>query len=353
MTTPLPVYLPNLPDTDALIPYLRGIEARRRYTNFGPLESALCQGLSVLLDCQMPPAVALASSGTDALTLALRALNLRPGARVLVPALTFPATATAALAAGLTPVLTDIDSATWQLTPEIARSFTTEFDLVVPVATFGLPLPVSEWDAFSRETGIPVVFDAAGGLLHQPMPQTCIATFSLHSTKPLGLGEGGLIASHDARLISRAKKLSNFDFAHGLVNEPAGNSKLSEYHAAVGLAQLARRAEIQNQLSRVRTSYDRQLRTGWHPAGDMTSLVLALPGSARSAAHALATRKIETRAWYHPDLAEQPAFANAVRGDLTNTMALRDRLIGLPFHAFLNEADVERVCNALDTWALA
>ncbi len=343
------VYVADLPPLETLIPALRRMHETRIYSNFGPLESEFRDALARWLDSARPPIVATASSGTAALTLTLRALDLPAGGNVLIPALTFPATAAAVIAAGLQPVLADVDPTTWTMTPDIAANHRFGICAVVPVATFGVALDAVGWDAFAEAMGLPVVFDAAAGLVRQPMPERCAAIFSLHATKPLGVGEGGLVASRDADLIARVRQLSNFGFDNDLVRQPGGNAKLSEYHAAVGLAQLGRAGEIRRGLAALHRDYLTRLPASLNPAVEGAAMVVAVPGRAREVADALAGEGIETRRWYQPDLTRHPAFARCARaGDLAATASLADRLIGLPFHAFLKAEDVGRVCERLE-----
>lgn len=348
MSMPVRVYIADLPPPEAVFPALRRMEATRVYSNFGPLESEFRDALARWLDVARPPAVATASSGTAALTLALRALDLPFGGNVLIPALTFPATAAAVMAAGLRPVLTDVDPVSWTMTPGIASHHLFGICAVVPVGAFGMALDPVGWDAFAEGTGLPVVFDAAAALVRQPMPQKCAVAFSLHATKPLGVGEGGLVASRDLDLIARVRQLSNFGFDNDLVREPWGNAKLSEYHAAVGLAQLERADEVRRGIAALHGDYLARLPAPLRPAAEGSAMVVALPGEAQRVADTLAGEGIETRRWYQPDLSRHPAFARCAQaGDLAVTANLADRLIGLPFHAFLSAEDVGRVCAHL------
>src|SRR5262249_28752578 len=187
-------------------------DATHRYTNFGPLQHEFATATARLLSAQRPPATAAVSSGTAALSLALRALDLPRGSRALVPALTFPATASAAIAAGLAPVFAAVAGDSWWRTPPIAEKARGKIEVVVPVAAYGCALPVDAWDEFARRTAVPVVMDAAGAFLRQAMPQRCIVAFSFHATKTFGIGEGGLVAAHDAELVARGVRLSNLSF---------------------------------------------------------------------------------------------------------------------------------------------
>jgi len=344
------LYVPDLPGVEALTPFLRRIEAARWYTNFGPLEQEFAAEAGRLLDAQDPPQVATVSSGTAALTLALQALELPAGSRALTPALTFPATAAAILAAGLEPVLADVDPGDWSLTPQIARRWMAQVAVVVPVAAFGAGLSASAWDSFAGETGIPVVLDAAGALGNQAMPRRCAAVFSLHATKTLGVGEGGLVAAREAALVERVRRLSNFGFQGGVAAMVAGNAKLSEWHAAVGLAQLPRAEALWSAKRSLADEYRRALPDFPMQPGTPGSLVVRLPVSARQAAERLAADGIETRRWYQPDLTRHPAYARLTRaGELPATEALNDRLLGLPFHGALESTDVQEVARSLTT----
>lgn len=342
------LYVPDLPTVDDLLPLLRRMDAARWYTNFGPLEQAFADAAADLLDAEQPPHVATASSGTAGLALALQALGLPAGSRVLAPALTFPATAAAILVSGLEPLLADVDADTWTLTPDIARRWVASVSAVVPVATFGAALPAAPWDRFAEETGLPVVLDAAGALGRQQAPRRCVAVFSLHATKTLGVGEGGLVAAHDAELVERVRRLSNFGFEDSVAAAVAGNAKLSEWHAAVGLVQVARAKALWDTKQRLCEAYRRALPGIAMQAETPGNLVVRLPVSAEAVALHLAAEGIETRRWYQPDLTRHPAYERLGRaGELRATEMLHDRLLGLPFHSRLTDDDVVAVARAL------
>jgi len=342
------LYVPDLPGADDLLPFWRRIDSARRYTNFGPLEQAFAAAAAALLDAERPPSAATTSSGTAALALALQALGLPAGSRVLAPALTFPATAAAILAAGLEPLLADVDPDTWTLTPDIARRWAASVSAVVPVAAFGVALPATAWDSFAEETGLPVVLDAAGALGRQRAPRRCVAVFSLHATKTLGVGEGGLVAAYDADLVERVRRLSNFGFEDGVAAVAAGNAKLSEWHAAVGLAQIPRAQALWAAKQRLSGAYRRALPHLPMQAGTPGNLVVRLPLSAERVGDELAAEGIETRRWYQPDLTRHPAYERLPRaGELPATASLHDRLLGLPFHGWLTDEEVTVVARAL------
>lgn len=358
----IPLMRAQLPDADALLPYLRRIDAARWYTNFGPLATELEGQLARQLDAGDSPDVVCLSSGTAALELALSAMRLTAGARVLLPALTFVATATAVIRAGHVPLIGDVDAGNWLLTPDIARRMAAahRIDAVMPVATFGLAQDTAAWDRFVEDTGIPVLIDAAGAFGNQRAARHCHVAFSLHATKALAAGEGGFVATRDHALAARIRTLSNFgiDLEHGSqVFFPGGNGKLSEYHAAVALASLEQWPDIERSRRALRARYLRQLLRSCRGivlqeqavGGVYPILVVALPPGLRATEiqQALATRGIQTRQWYCPTLDRHPAFAGHCPEPLAVAPALSERLLGLPFYLDITTAQIRRVCETL------
>ncbi|WP_437884225.1 DegT/DnrJ/EryC1/StrS family aminotransferase [Pseudomonas sp. LRF_L74] len=356
--------VPELPKVEQILPYWRQIDDNRWYTNFGPLVAELEGRLSRAFSREPAQVhVVTMANGTSALQIALEGLKLRKGGQVLVPALTFVATATAIIRAGLVPLIADVDPGNWLLTPEIARACLADapFDAVMPVATYGCPQDVAAWDLFTAETGIPVVVDAAGAWGNQQVGLTTKVAFSLHATKSLGGGEGGLIASRHHAYSESVRSLSNFGIdAHsgGLVFEPGENGKMSEYHAAVALAALdgwPAIAEARRLLHRryVATLAERLPGLAFQskPADGVYSLLPVLMPEgicARAVQLQLLGQSIESRRWYCPPLHGHPAFQAYARGALPVVDQLAERLLGLPFHLGLGDEDIERVISALE-----
>jgi dTDP-4-amino-4,6-dideoxygalactose transaminase len=360
---PIPVLVPFMPQIDAVLPYLQRIDASQRYTNFGPLCLELEARFRTLLATDgKEPYVCSAANATLGLEIALIALDLKPRAQVLMPALTFVATATSALRAGCEPVFGDVDLQTWQLTPALARRYCAlhPIDCVMPVATYGTPLDIEAWDAFSRDTGIPVLIDAAGALGNQGLGKRCHIVYSLHATKAMSSVEGSMVASHDQGFIEGVRRLSNFgiDLDSGRIDIAGTNAKLSEYHAAVGLASLDVWGETQSKRREAwrqqRQMLTRQVPTLTWQQGSVghvhTLMPVLVPDSTNSSAvrPALAKCGVETRAWYCPPLPQQPAFSRCRRlGDLSATYHIGQQLVGLPFHPQLTEAQLLHVADAL------
>jgi dTDP-4-amino-4,6-dideoxygalactose transaminase len=351
-----------MPRAEDLIGLLREIDDHRWYTNFGPLAKRFEAQLAGRFLGAGPVSVASLSNCTLALELLLTACRLPAGSTILVPALTFVATGTAIRRAGHRLLVADVDPQRWILTPEIARAAAQaqRVDCVIPVTALGCPVDAEQWDAFSAQTGIPVIVDAAGAFGNQEAGRRIAVAFSLHATKTMGMGEGGFVISGDREWIERVRCLSNFgiDPSDFKVHQPGTNAKLSEYHAAVGLAAIARwpqRAVLRRNLANEYRQRLEALCSGiefqHRPVdGAYAALCGLLPAAADPAlvASRLAAEGIETRRWYYPPLNGHPAFADAgVAGNLDATMKISSRLLGLPFHLDLDSARIDKVAQTL------
>ena len=177
------------------------------------------------------------ANGTDALTIALRAVGVRPGDDVVMPSFTFYATAEAAVVAGARPVFCDIDPDTFCVTPEtVEAAMTPRTSAIVPVHLFGNVAPVAELERF----GVPVVEDAAqaAGATFEGRRAGSLgtaATFSFFPSKNLPcLGDGGAVVTDDDEVAELARRLR----FHGsedkrTFTEVGYNSRLDEMQAAV------------------------------------------------------------------------------------------------------------------------
>jgi len=363
--------VPDMPSPEELLPYLQRMHDKRQYTNNGPLLSQFeeqLKGLYSEYHPSNPISLCLVSSATQGLEILLSSMKLKAPSQILVPSLTFPASATSILRSGHRPVISDIDLNTWQLTPKIAYQMTQKhsIDAVMPVATFGTPLDSDAWDQFYLDTGIPVIFDAAGAFPFQSLPQYCAIVFSLHATKAFGIGEGGIILSTNRKQIEKCKSLTNFGFQKGHIYDLGTNAKLSEYHAAVGLAQINRwpqmilkRKQINLLFDQVADTCNSQINSQSHSGKDLPEdfspslKTYNINCDAKIILKQLAKENIFCRQWYTPLLQQQPLFQRMAANSLSsiktpNADSISQQLLGLPFHNFLNECDIKRVLTTLD-----
>lgn len=366
----IPLLVPDMPTPEELLPWLERMHRNRYYSNFGPLvrelEAEFAQRFNVGAD-----QVTTIANATLGLELVLQALNLPARSRVLVPAFTFVATATAVIRAGHVPVLADVDENTWLLTPEMARAAHADFrlDAVVSVATFGMPHDMQEWELFEHDTGLPVVIDAAGAYGSQWLQGVHgTLVFSMHTTKSLPAGEGGVVVSTRPGLAARVRQCSNFginlnpdvDVAVGTLADTGTNAKMSEFHAAIGLCSLHKweqraferrvlQADLINKLNQASGN-----NLSWQTAGQggmqmaPTLLCARLPSApARSALEQACQRaRIMTRRWYQPLLNQMPVLKTKCQLlDTPNAQMLSQTLIGLPFFLGMTQEQRQRLLS--------
>ncbi len=362
----VPVLRPLLPAADRLLPYLRRIDDARVYSNWGPLTSEFEQRLEQALQLKQGCAVS-ASSGTAALVASILAVAGRatPQRRLaIMPSFTFVATAVAAEQCGYQPFLVDVDAGDWMLHPhELAKhAARNDVGVVIPVAPFGRAVPQAPWKSFRDRTDIPVVIDAAAG--YEVLERDPSATLgevpvcvSFHATKSFAIGEGGCVLSRDAQVVRKATRALNFGFVESRDSRSASiNGKLSEYHAAVGLAEFDCWVQKKTAFAEVSTG----LRQRFTAAGlahrfvgapDVAScyslFVCADLGEADAIQRALAATGVDHRFWYGLGLHRQTHLREAARGPLPNTDALAPRIIGLPMAVDLSSDAMDRIVAAV------
>src|ERR687896_1249143 len=282
------------------------------------------------------------ANGTDALTIALRALGVGPGDEVVMPSFTFYATAEAALVIGAKPVFCDIDLETFCVTPETVRAaLTPRTKAIVPVHLFGNVAPVAEL----RELGVPVLEDAAqavgaalGGVKAGALGDA--ATFSFFPSKNLPcLGDGGAVATASDEVAERVRVLR----FHGskdksTFTEVGYNSRLDELQAAV-LRELL--PELDGWNARRREAAATYGRVG-------LGAEVALPRETSGAKHVyhLYVVRAESmpvgRGYYRVPVHRQPAIGASV--DLPATEEAARTNHALPMGIDLTEDEVRAVC---------
>lgn len=225
---------PQLPTTDKLIPYLERLDRSRTYSNFGQLNVEYQLRLTELFGA---PCVT-GSSATSLITATLMAYDLPKGSLVAMPSWTFAATAAAVMNAGYIPYFFDVQE-NGQATMSNAPHFVSAVVLVSPC---GAPMDLDALSIVQRACNIPLIIDAAAGFdafSTVCKPNNIPVIISTHATKSFGTGEGGFIACNNTELLERVRRITNFGLSPDRRIEYNGlNAKFSEYHAAVGLAEL-------------------------------------------------------------------------------------------------------------------
>jgi dTDP-4-amino-4,6-dideoxygalactose transaminase len=359
---PIAVAQPLLPPAEAIVPYLRRIDASRIYSNVGPLVRELQDRLAAKLGLPSGGVGAVANA-TLGLTLALSAAEAKVGRFCLMPAWTFAASAHAVIAAGLKPYFLDVEPDTWALSPAavldaVNRLGPDAVGAVMPVMPFGARIDAAAWDVFHEQTRIPVVIDAAAAF-DTVRPTLVPAVVSLHATKVLGAGEGGIVVSRNPALVVEVQRRSNFGFWGAReARVAATNAKMSEYSAAVGLASLDAWSENQARWLAVAQQYRKALAgldfvtpmpgLGSHATSTVVIRLAANAGDTGAVALRLAAQGIATRHWWGRGLQVEAAFAGCDRDPLPVTEALGMQTLGLPCSIDLSRRDIGRVCAGLE-----
>lgn len=356
----VPVLRPLLPSAERLLPYLRRLDDSRCYTNYGELVVELETRLAALLSVKQ---LATANSGFAAIVGCILGTVGRASAGrklALVPGYTFVATAAAAELCGFEVVLADVDPVTWQLDPLalLTHPRLHEVGLVIPVAANGRPVPQQTWIDFQRQTGITVVIDGAASfdtVARNPSAYlgTLPVAISFHATKSFATGEGGCVICSDQAALAHIIRSLNFGF-YGERNcrSPSTNGKMSEYHAAVGLAELDGWDAKLAGMKQVADSYRCAFAQAGHEAlfygsPDISAnyVLLDCMDEERSLAvrAALSAGAIDFRQWYASGLRGHDYYAGAGRDSQRVSDDLSVRLLGLPFAPDLGAEQVRRV----------
>jgi len=336
----------------------------------GPVMHEFEQALAAYLD--MPHAVVV-NSGTSALQLALRALDIKENDEVILPSFSFMGVTNAILSEKAIPVFVDIDPATLNLNPsclEAALSRNTR--AVVMVHSFGIPAPATEIVAFARQHSLAVIEDACEALGAEIDGRKVgmfgdIATLAFYPNKVISTGEGGALITQSALLAARLRSLRNQGRCLGedwlQHHEPGFSYRLSDVHCALGLQQLSRIERTIRRRDTLACSYASQLNVNQHVScfepGTLRRIswftypVLLSSRFSRQDRDevwdALKQKGIETGRYFAPSHL-QPALRNRDFRceDLTHTISISERLLCLPIFNGLTEEQIRFVCSSLE-----
>lgn len=299
------------------------------------------------------PAAIACSNGTDALELALRALDLRPGDEVIVPALTWISTAEAVANAGAVPVFCDVNDK-GLLDPEvIEKHLSPRTACMIPVHLYGNMADMPALMAFARQHGLRVVEDAAqafgaewGGTSAGLFGD--IGCFSFYPTKNLGaMGEAGLIVTGDEKLEERLRWMLNHGQPERNVHKiKGGNSKMDTLQAGILNVKLRHFQGWQERRKKLAVQYLRELKgiNGLSLPGEITedrhnahlfSVKLRQRDALR---HYLDRQGIGTAIHYPNPLPKTPAFFHAKPFPMAEEISRTT--LSLPLHPFLTDEEI-------------
>lgn len=325
----------------------------------GRLESEMCERIGV--------AHAISTSScTGALHIALAALGIGPGDEVIVPELTWVATANAVRYVGATPVFADVDERTWLIDAETAaRCLTRRTKAIMPVHLYGFPCDLTNLMAFAEKHGLYVIEDAAAalGARHDGRPAGSFghfSTFSFQGAKVAVSGEGGMLVTNDEALYRAAAKIADQGRKPGTfwIDGQGLKYKISNMQAAVALAQVERIDELVFAKRRLHGWYREGLaglrhaefyaeQPGEQSACWMNSLRLRAdaPMTRDELIAALRQRNIDTRPVF-PAISQYPIWQEShAAGPIAH--AIGASALNLPSGVCLERNAVEYVCRTI------
>jgi len=366
-----PLIKPNPPRLSRLRGALEAIEASGIYSNNGPVLRRFESEARDRLFGGRGECVGVANA-TLGLMLAIRHeafVRSKEDGLALMPSFTFAATAQAAIWAGLTPMLCDIDPESWCPSPEseerLLRQNRGRIAVIVPYATFGNPIDLDRYLWLGRRHEAGVVIDAAASLGARDEKGLGFGTgapfavvFSMHATKTFATAEGGLIYSADTGLIRTLRDMANFGFGEPRsATMPGLNAKLGEINALLALEKLGEVDGIVAHRTALASRYrehlsDFALQRPLGPSQSPQFMALLLPAALaplRDAVIALlAEDGIGAGCYFSPHLAEQPWLRERCRfGPLPVTDDVAARILSLPIVDGMTIEDVDAVCAAL------
>jgi perosamine synthetase len=304
------------------------------------------------------------SNGTVAIHLALVVLGVGAGDEVIIPDLTFAATANAVILAGAKPVLADVRRSDWCLDPEsVRKKVTARTKAIIPVHLYGHPCEMNALQSIAEEHNLKIVEDAAeahGAEYHGRRVGSLgdCATFSFYGNKIITTGEGGCITTNSDAFAERARLLRDHGMSkeHRYWHTEVGfNYRMTNLQAALGVAQLKRIGHFMQERDRIINSYRHNLEPhglllnphleGTRPVNWLTSVVLP-QGNRDSRNTLLADLKekgIETRTFFYP-MSEMPIYkgkSNPV------SLELSERGFNLPTFIELKDEEIKTISETL------
>lgn len=304
------------------------------------------------------------SNGTSALHLVLLALNIKSGDEVLVPDITYVATANTITYTGARPVFVDVDRNTWNMDAEkIEEKITKNTKAIIPVHLYGHPADMDAINKVAKKYNISVIEDAcqALGALYKGKKIGSLskaACFSFSGPKIITTGEGGMVVSNDKKLMENINAIKN-DFAstkrryyHSNIGY---NYRLTNLQAALGYAQFKtmnlrvitkiRNANIYNSLLQNENVIQTQMQKSWAKSSFwLYSIVIRKNGLRDKLIEYLKKKNVETRPFF-VSLHKLPMYKNKEK--LLNSEYISENGISLPSSLDMTKSDIEYICSEI------
>lgn len=349
-----PIYVTRtfLPPREEYDRWLDKVYASHQLTNNGPIHQELEETLRQRFQV---PHLRLMANGTLALQLAIRALGVK--GKVITTPFSYVATTSAILWEGCEPVFVDIDPKTCCIDPNlIEAAITPDTTAILATHVYGIPCDVEAIDAIAKKHGLKVIYDAAHAFDVEYKGRSILqwgdaSTLSFHATKLFHTVEGGAVVVHDEESHRRLRLLRSFGHIGDEHFTLGVNAKMSEVHAAMGMAILPHVSNLIRARTQVINQYDLRLATNVErpqlPDGTLYNQAY-YPIGLRSLDHrekvlnALAAQGINARRYFHPSLNLLPYVSSQ---PMPHSESAASRYLCLPLYPELTTPEVTRICN--------
>ncbi|MCP4360262.1 MAG: DegT/DnrJ/EryC1/StrS family aminotransferase [Chloroflexi bacterium] len=316
--------------------------------------------------CGVQEAVAT-SSGTTALHTALLAHDIGPGDEVITAAFTFIASANTVLYTGARPIFVDIDPYTFNMNPDLlAAVMTKNSKAIMPVHLYGLSCDMDPIMEFAARHNLVVIEDAcqAHGASYKGRPAGGMGTgtFSLYPTKNMTSGEGGMITTNDPEFAAHCRIIRQHGMSRRYYHDELGfNFRMTDIHAAVGLAQLQKLPAFNQARQQHAAYFNKHLQGVIIPTVPngyehvFHQYTVRVPDGRREALQNwLHTQGVGTVVYYPVPIHQQTYYVNELGYNvrLPETEKAAQEVLSLPIHPALTEADLEHIVTAVNTFML-
>lgn len=354
----IPVTKPFLPPIEEYQEYLKGIWQRQWLTNMGPLANDLELKLKRHLGLNH---LLYVTNGTIALQMAIKALDIK--GEIITTPFSFIATTSSIVWEGCTPVFVDIDRQTLNIDPKkIEEAITDKTQAILATHVYGNPCDVEAIQKIANKHKLKVIYDGAHAFGVKIKDKSIfeygdISTCSLHATKLYHSTEGGLVITKDPDLLKKLAYIRNFGFSGPESFATLGiNCKNSEYHAAMGLANLKYVDAILEKRKQLCEVYDSMLlnkfpcrKPKWHSKANNNyayyPIVFESEKFLLTCIEGLQKKEIFTRRYFYPSLANTLPYLP--HKDLQVTDDVATKVLCLPLYYDLSVEEVELLCRLL------
>ena len=353
----IPVTRPFLPPLEDYEEYLKGIWKRQWLTNMGPLSSELEMKLKNHLDVSH---LLYVTNGTIALQMAIKALGLKD--EIITTPFSFIATTSSIVWENCSPVFVDIDPETLNIDANrIEEAITDKTTAILATHVYGNPCDVERIEGIAKKHNLKVIYDAAHAFGVKVGDRSVfeygdISICSLHATKLYHSVEGGLIITKDAGLLKKLASIRNFGFnGPESFSELGINGKNSEYHAAMGLANLNYVNEIHEKRKALAEVYDKKLeklkcyKPQWNVNANKNyayyPIVLETEELLLRIKKKLELNEIFTRRYFYPSLANTLPYLPPENLEVTDKISRK--VLCLPLYYDLTLEEVELISRLM------